>query len=322
MRRLILALALLAGTPAASQPTVQAQELPPSFKLTLMKPPPEPSAISLYQGVAPGSEASVVEEVWERAGNGQRTVRNVTRPTITPFLPDPAKATGAAVIVVPGGGFKSLAMDNEGWPIAQWFADRGVVAFVLKYRLNETPADSQKFASELMELFRGALSGTGPLPDLREPRATQDAIRAMIVVRRNARRWNIDPSRIGMIGFSAGAMTTLDATLSARSQERPAFIGYVYGPMVPVAVPSDAPPMFAAISLDDRLFGRQGFGVIENWLKAGRPVELHAYEKGGHGFGMGRPGTTSTLLMDQFLAWMKSSGWLDWKQPPDRDRSK
>ena len=313
MKSSIVALALLAVSPAAAQPAPPTQQLPPSFNLTPMEPPPEPDAIALYQGIAPGSETSTAVEVWERTGNGQRAVRNVTRPTITPFLPDPAKATGAAVIVVPGGGFKSLAIDNEGWPVAQWLADRGVAAFVLKYRLNETPADPRKFAGELMGLFKWSLSGTGPPPDLREPRATQDALRAMDVVRSTAGRWSIDPTRIGMIGFSAGAMTTFDVAVTASSARRPAFIGYIYGPMIARTVPADAPAMFAAISLDDRLFGRQGFGLVENWQKAGRPVELHAYEKGGHGFGLGRSGTTSTLLMDQFFAWVKSGGWLDRK---------
>lgn len=94
MNAFIIALALLAGSPAAAQPALPVQELPPSFKLTPITQPPEPNAIPQYQGVAPGSETSVAVEVWKRTGTGQRAVRNVTRPTIAPFLPDPAKATG------------------------------------------------------------------------------------------------------------------------------------------------------------------------------------------------------------------------------------
>src|SRR5687767_850559 len=114
MKCLIVALAVFAVSPAAVQPVVASQELPPSFRLTPIEAPPEANAILLYQGVPPGSVKGMAE-IWERTGNGQRAVRNVTRPTITPFFPDPAKATGSAVIVAPGGGFKSLAMDNEGW---------------------------------------------------------------------------------------------------------------------------------------------------------------------------------------------------------------
>ncbi|GGC14776.1 endo-1,4-beta-xylanase [Novosphingobium endophyticum] len=306
MKGLALALTLLVAAPVSAQPVVPASELPPSFNLT----PAEKGAIALYPGVAPGSENSKVAEIWYRTDNGQRAVRNVTRPTITPFLPDPAKSTGAAVIVVPGGGFKMLAMDHEGWPVARWLIDHGIAAFVLKYRLNETPDNAEVFERELKARFRGALSGTGPLPELKEPRATLDALQALKLVRANAARWNVDPSRVGMIGFSAGAITTLNATLAPGSAPRPAFIGYIYGPMLPVTVPSDAPPMFAALALDDRLFGHQGLGIIESWQKAGRPVELHAYQKGDHGFGLGRAGTTSTLLMDEFLAWMNANGWL------------
>lgn len=313
MKGLVLALTLLVAAPVSAQPVVPASEPPPSFNLTPVEPPAEPNAVPLYRGAAPGSESSKAAEVWDRMGNGQRVVRNVAMPTITPFLPDPAKATGAAVIVAPGGGFKMLAMDNEGWPVAQWLADNGVAAFVLKYRLNETPADTEAFAHELRALFQGVLNDAEPLPELKEPRATQDALQALKMVRANAARWNIDPARVGMIGFSAGAMTTLDAALVPGSGARPAFIGYIYGPMLPVAAPADAPPMFAALALNDRLFGSQGFGIVESWQKAGRPVELHAYEKGDHGFGMGRTGTTSTLLMEEFLAWVNSNGWLDRK---------
>ena len=312
MKALALAFALSA-VPGTARSEAPAQSRPPSFDLTSIEAPAEPDAIALYQGVAPGSRTSDLGEVWNRMGNGQRAVRNVTRPTITPFLPDPANATGAAVIVVPGGAFKMVSMDNEGWPVAKWFADHGVAAFVLKYRLNETPADTRKFTDEYWALFSGILSGRGSMPELKEPRATQDALQALNMVSSNAARWNVDPDRIGMIGFSAGAMATLSAATAPGGGVRPAFIGYIYGPMVPVSVPADAPPMFAALALNDRLFGRQGFGIVESWQKAGRPVELHAYEKGDHGFGMGRSGTTSALLMDQFLAWVRENGWLDGK---------
>jgi dienelactone hydrolase len=131
------------------------------------------------------------------------------------------------------------------------------------------------------------------------------------MVREQAGRWGVDPKRVGMMGFSAGAMTTLNAALEGKPDERPAFIGYIYGPMMPVEVPVDAPPMFAALTMDDPLFGGGGFGIIDSWHRAKRPVELHAYEKGGHGFGTGRPGTTTSLVMDEFSLWLKSRGLLD-----------
>lgn len=238
--------------------------------------------------------------------SGQRIVRNVTRPTITPFLPEPSKATGAAVIVAPGGAFKMLSMDSEGWDVAKWLAQHGVAAFVLKYRLNETPQDEAAFLQEMAKLAGRRDTGGGP--PLEEPRATADAQEALRSVRSNAAKWKIDPARVGMIGFSAGAMTALNAALAANDQ--PAFFGYIYGPMTAITVPDKAPPMFAALAIDDNPFGRQGFAIVESWRKAGRPVELHAYERGGHGFGMGIAGTTTTQLMDEFLVWMKSRGLL------------
>ncbi|MDB5672708.1 MAG: dienelactone hydrolase family protein [Alphaproteobacteria bacterium] len=312
-RRRVLALLLVAAScpslaPAASQPGPPAGNMPSDFKFTRIAAPDQPGAIPLYAD-APSSTPGAAE-IWDTMGNGQRIVRNVAIPTITPFLPDPAKATGAAVIVAPGGGFKMLSMDNEGWPVAKWLADHGIAAFVLKYRVNSTNPDEQAFMGEMGAVFAAALSAGGHPPDAKEPRATADALQALKIVRAGAGRWGVDPGRVGMIGFSAGAMTTMRSVLDATSEQRPAFIGYIYGPMATMDVPAGAPPMFAALALDDGLFGRQGFGIVEAWHKANRPVELHAYEKGDHGFGMGKPGTTTTLLMDEFRAWLESRGLL------------
>jgi acetyl esterase/lipase len=236
---------------------------------------------------------------------GQLIVRNVSRPTITPFLPDPAKATGAAVIVAPGGAFKMLSIDNEGWKVARWLADRGIAAFVLKYRLNETPEDDKEFVGLLGKAMAAAARPDTDPQSISEPRATEDALQALRLVRGGAAKWNIDPVRVGMMGFSAGALATLNAAI-APGAPRPAFIGLIYGRMTPIDVPADAPPLFNALALDDPLFGRKGFGIIESWTKARRPVELHAYERGGHGYGMGVPGTTTMLMMDEFHAWLKA----------------
>ena len=181
--------------------------------------------------------------------------------------------------------------------------------FVLKYRLNETPADNDAFMARVSETFaRAGKSDAGG--ELSEPHATADALQALKLIRQSAAKWGIDPARVGMIGFSAGAMTAMQAVLTGKPDARPAFFGYIYGPMHAVSVPVDAPPMFAALALDDGLFGRQGFGIVDAWHQAGRPVELHAYEHGGHGFGTGRTGTTSTQVIAEFIAWMDADNWL------------
>jgi len=303
MKRLLTLAGLLLAAPLAAQPA----GVPPSLKAERIAPVIDPTAIPLYPGMKQGR----VIERWDRMFDGQRAVRNVTQPTLTPVLPDPAKATGAAVIIIPGGGFQFISMDNEGWPVARWLADHGIAAFILKYRTNETEDDEAAMEARMARIFADAArAGPKATPRLEEPRATEDALAALRMVRARAAEWHVDPARLGAIGFSAGAMTSINAALTADAAARPAFFGYIYGPMLPVAVPTDAPPMFAALALDDPLFGGQGLGIIDAWRLARRPVELHAYQKGSHGFGMGRPGTTTTLMLDQFRLWLETNGWL------------
>ena len=181
-----------------------------------MKPiaiPDQPNAIKL--GTPPLPNASA-QEAWH-AQYGSRFARNVTLATLTPFLPDPSKASGAAVVVAPGGGFRTLSMENEGWDVARALADRGVAAFVLKYRLNQTPADMTEFKESMDKM----LSDTGrrpPRPDqsqMKERLAPQieDSRAAFALIRKRAAEWKIDKDRIGMVGFSAGAMLTLATAL-------------------------------------------------------------------------------------------------------------
>ena len=298
-----IALALLS---IAAPVSVGAQEQAP---MTPIAAPSEPDAIPLRTGAVAGSTAS---EGWFRQ-NGQPFTRNVSQATLTPFLPAPDKATGAAVIVAPGGGFLMLSMNNEGWSVARALADRGIAAFVLKYRLKPTPAEHQQFEKAVAAMFANAgdpksrMSPNDAVAGLSDQIA--DARAAFALIRANADRWKVDPWRIGMIGFSAGAMTTMVTALGA-PETRPAFIGPIYGSMEAVTVPKDAPPMFAVIASDDPLFAHKGFGLLDSWQAAGRPVEFHMYEKGGHGFVLGKEGTTSTGWFEDFVNWLDSKGFL------------
>lgn len=259
--------------------------------------------------LGPRAPASAPPEQWETFA-GQQIVRNVTEPTLTPVLPDPAKATGAAVIVAPGGGFLFLSMENEGFPVAQWLADRGVAAFVLKYRTRTTPRDPQGFLAAMSSLMRGAAQGSEPAIET-PPEAVADAQAAVRLVRARAQAWGIDPARVGLLGFSAGAMTTLGVALSEDKAARPDFIAPIYGPMGPRQVPADAPPMFLAVALDDPLMTQgKSIGLIDSWRTAKRPVEAHLYERGGHGFGMSGKRPASKLWIDEFYAWMTDRGLL------------
>ena len=277
-----------------------------------LKSPAEPNAISLGTGGVDNQPAS---ETWFRQW-GDPMARNITTATLTPFLPKPGKANGAAVIVAPGGGFRWLSMGNEGWEVAQALADRGIAAFVLKYRLNPTPESLDAFKESMNRTFaaatppsegsKEAARPTPPRMDLSNQLEDAEAAYAMIVKR--AAEWRVDTARLGMIGFSAGAGLTMHSTLNSKTMELD-FIGPIYGGMGPVEVPKNAPAMFAVIATDDFLFRGQ-FGVIESWFKAGRPVEFHLYQNGGHGFGLGNPNRTSNRWFDAFMHWLEVNDFL------------
>ena len=270
--------------------------------------PAEPNAIPLGTG---GVDDQPASETWFRQW-GDPMARNITAATLTPFLPKPGTANGATVIVAPGGGFRWLSMGNEGWEVAEALAAKGINAFVLKYRLHPTPASLEEFSDWMQNrAFAPPKPGdaTPPRPpqiDLSNQMEDAEAAYAMIVKR--AAEWGVDTSRIGMIGFSAGAGLTMHCTLNSKTMNL-AFIGPIYGGMGPVEVPADAPPMFNVIATDDFLFKGQ-FGVIDSWYKAGKPVEFHLYQNGGHGFGLGNPDRTSNRWFDAFIHWLDVNGFL------------
>lgn len=310
MRLKTIAATLAFAMAACSIPAMS--QTPPGFvppkRLAIQ---PEPDAIPLYSGAAPGSEGWKQKEVWTGMGN-QVWIRNVTRPTLTPFLPAKDKATGAAVLVVPGGGFRFVSASSEGWGVARWFADHGVAAFVLKYRTMETPDSEGEFMASMSKLFapRGAADAISPDMSAATDVAAADAQVALRMIRANAGKWDVDTGRVGMIGFSAGAMTTIRTTLLDAPDARPDFVAPIYGSMQAITPPKSPQPMFVALASDDPLFNKEGFGLVESWQKAGGPVELHYYANGGHGFGSQTQGTTSDLWFNQFMAWMKAKGLL------------
>tara|TARA_B100001167_G_scaffold190136_1_gene156202 strand:- start:14957 stop:15850 length:894 start_codon:yes stop_codon:yes gene_type:complete len=278
--------------------------------------PDEPNAILLGTG---GVENQPASETWFRQW-GDPMARNITTATLTPFLPEPGKATGAAVIVAPGGGYMWLSMGNEGWEVAEALAEQGIAAFVLKYRLRPTAESLEDFKA-FMNRDRTAppppdtsddAKDETPAPrprmqfDLSNQLEDAEAAYAMLVDR--ADEWGIDTNRIGMIGFSAGAGLTMHATLNSKTMKL-AFIGPVYGGMGEVEVPENAPPMFNVIATDDFLYNGHA-GVVESWYKAGIPVEFHLYQNGGHGFGLGNPDRTSNRWFDAFIYWLEVNDFL------------
>jgi len=281
----------------------------PAFTIERAKRPEVPGETTLGTPASPNMPAE--EWIWQ---NGELGVRNVAVATLTPVLPPTNAATGAAVIVAPGGGFLGLAIDTEGFRVAHWLADHGIAAFVLKYRVLATPADFDTFRREMIAVRTGSGAASFRPPADTPDAALQDGLAAIRLVRTNAARWRVDPARVGMLGFSAGAMTTLSVALANDPSARPAFIAPIYGRQAAVAVPANAPPLYDVLAADDPLFGHERLDLVESWKRAGAPVELHLYQSGGHGFGLGAAGTTTSDWIEGFHRWLAANGFLQPKR--------
>lgn len=281
-------------------------------KMYPMDAPKEPNAIPLKTGDVEGQAAA---ESWFRQW-GDPMARNISTATLTPVLADPETANGATVIVAPGGGFMWLSMGNEGWEVAEALAEQGINAFVLKYRLHPTVPSLEGFEKQMNRRFEeveesaheGDSQAAPERPRRNLSNQIEDVEAAYAMILERADEWGVDPGRIGMIGFSAGAGLTMATTLESEKVDL-AFIGPIYGGMGAVDVPKDAPPMFAAVAVDDFLFTGD-FGLIKSWYEAEVPVEFHLYQNGGHGFGLGNPNRTSNKWFDAFMHWLDVNGFL------------
>ncbi|MFO0883448.1 MAG: alpha/beta hydrolase [Pirellulales bacterium] len=302
MPRLLLFVTLACVIGSVASGRVYAQDLSSKVVTAEEVPSTAGKPIPIWPGVAPGSENSTQKEV-ESRGGAETTYRNVTVPTLTAFLPEPSVATGTAVVICPGGGFRFLSWDNEGTKVAEWLRKRGVAAFVLKYRLKETPAAEDAYAKEMAAFLltllqfkdRDLTSNAAKAleKDMREYGAAgcADGRQAIKVVRQRAKEWGLKSDRIGIMGFSAGGIVTRAAATEYDADCRPDFAAHIYAPVFgDVKVPKDAPPLFILCAADDQLTEASSARLYGAWRAAGRPAELHVYEKGGHGFGMSRKG--------------------------------
>jgi acetyl esterase/lipase len=221
------------------------------------------------------------------------TVRNVTRPTLTRFGPG---TDGPAVLIAPGGGMHLLSIAGEGSGLAELLAAQGIPSYVLEYRLLPTPVDD----TEHLVAFGALLSNPADLLaaiDDHRPTALLDGQEALRQVR--ARQ-----SRVAMIGFSAGGIVTSDVLMS---DDKPDAAALVYTPFM---TPAEAgPPLFVLATADDP-FGTGGStDAYAVWQRGGRPVELHLYPQGGHGFGVTKTGFAVDAWTDLLLAWLRSNGF-------------
>jgi acetyl esterase/lipase len=274
--------------------------VPPAYRV---QPP-----VRLYPGVAPGSEKWTIQE----STTGQapnRTIRNVVLPDYVPYLPDASRNTGTGVIIAPGGGFVMLWYDSEGVEVAKWLAERGVAAFVLKYRVRQAdPAQSPMAAID-----------TADQPSNYAP-SLADGVVAVKIVRARAAEYGIRPDKIVVVGFSAGAIVAASAALQADAAARPNFAAPIYdAPFGAIPeLPAGLPPFFLAVAQDDSGAG----GLVDRFYAAllakGYRPELHRFQSGGHGFGMNKRFTTADHWIDEFFWWMEANGLT--RKPGDPER--
>jgi acetyl esterase/lipase len=221
-----------------------------------------------------------------RKSADEKWVRNVKSPVMEVY--PAARPNGTAVVVAPGGGFRILAIEHEGRDVAKWLNDRGVTAFVLRYRCGLEDRETSAKA------------------------AVEDGLLAVATVRKRAEEWKINPERIGVMGFSAGGYLTVGVATEYTAESRPDFAIPIYA-VAPEGyqTPADAPPLFIAVAYDDReMMTGSATGLLDNWKKAGIPAELHVFGDGGHGFGMNKKGKSCDIWTDLLENWMQRLGLL------------
>jgi acetyl esterase/lipase len=263
--------------------------------------------VRLWPGLPPGTEGWTGPEGAQHIafpdGASVDLLTNVTVPSLTVVRPAPGKGVGTAVVVAPGGAFQVLAWQEEGLRVAHWLADRGITAFVLKYRVRTRPEGQPRLGGD----FDAVEAKLRPV----ERFAFADGAQAIRLVRANAARFGIDPHRVGMIGFSAGAITTMGVVLAGDPAARPDFAASIYGAMQDGPVARDAPPVFIAAAADDDLVPpAKSVAIFTRWRDAGRPAELHLFEHGGHGFGLRVQHLPVDGWPTLFEAWLREHGWL------------
>jgi acetyl esterase/lipase len=256
---------MMLGMPGAAEPQ------------TIVLRPDLPAGEEWYTPPADNPHRKSATEKW---------VRKVSRPVMEVY---PAtRPNGTAIVVAPGGGFTILAIEHEGRDVAHWLNERGITAFVLRYRVGlESREASMKAAIE-------------------------DGLLAVKTARQRSAEWKIDPKRIGVMGFSAGGYLAVGVATQYAPESRPDFAIPIYA-VAPEGyqVPADAPPLFVAVAYDDNpRMTTTATGLLDNWKKAKVPVELHVFPDGGHGFGMNRKGKSSDMWTDLLAQWMGRMGLL------------
>lgn len=257
--------------------------------------------ISLYANTPAGSENAT----WtEKYSEDSAFIFNVTQPRLLAYLPPKHLTTGTAVIIAPGGAFHLLSIENEGIQVAKKLNEIGIAAFVLVYRLS--PVFTENPMEEIVQKMKQPNFDKDLEPYIEL--ALADGLQAMEYVRSHAEEYEINPSKIGFMGFSAGGTLTLSVANSSIDKNRPNFIApiYAYEPaVIGTNIPIARTPIFLTVAGDDPLkMMPMSISIYEKWYQAGQPAELHIYEKGGHGFGMSKQKLPVDGWYQQFTDWL------------------
>ncbi len=288
MKARAYALALFAVLLTATATLAQNEKNPGTGGKTPASPPAEKAAneIPLYAGAAPGSEKWDWSERSTTNPRGQAVVMDVVRPVLLHYPAEKGKATGAAMIVAQGGGFRALMMSYEGEDIARRLNAMGLDAFLLKYRL----------------IHNGP--GAPPPQDIIKL-AYDDGRQAVRLVRKRVGDFGLRSDRVGMIGFSAGGLVTSEA-LFGPAETRPDFAAVIYGaPQQVKEVPSPAPPLFLAVAADDAMAVSRTIDLFTAYRKAKGLAELHVFQMGAHGFV--NKGGGADHFMDRLEEWLAAN---------------
>ena len=264
--------------------------------------------IPLYSGAAPGSEKWDWSERAVTNKTGLPMAQDVVRPVLLHYRADPGVSVGAAMIVAPGGGFRTLMMSYEGIDIARRLNAMGVDAFVLKYRLmysgpgapTNAPRPSVNKGERPKISVIGAYKAQAGQDLL--ALAADDGRNAVRLIRQQAPRFGVRPDRIGIIGFSAGGVVTSEALFSS-ADTRPDFAAIIYGVGEIKDIPSPAPPIFLAVAADDTSAVGRTIDLFTAYRKGGGAAELHVFQSGAHGFV--NKGGGADHFMDRLEEWLR-----------------
>ncbi|MBT8210183.1 MAG: alpha/beta hydrolase [Eudoraea sp.] len=229
-----------------------------------------------------------------------QVITNVAKPAMEVFRPTGVEANGTGIIIAPGGGLYALSINSEGKDVARWLNQKGVTAFVLKYRLVPTGEDGVKEVSVVGNEIYEKIAPILPL-------SIEDGLNAVAHVRKNAKTLGVEPDKIGFMGFSAGGAVTMGVAFNANADNMPNFLVPVYPWMTVLGeyeVPEELLPMAVVCASDDPLLlAPESVQLYTAWQDEGNPTELHMYAKGGHGFGMRKQNLPSDTWLARVYEW-------------------